>query len=229
MSNNQTDNYRPIRSFVRRQGRYTDAQKQAIRQYWTKYGIDFSGQPIDFNVIFGRSQPKTLEVGFGMGHSLLQMAKAHPEQDFIGIEVHEPGVGVLLQALAKDDIENVRVICHDAVQVLQQMVNDASLETIQVFFPDPWPKKRHHKRRLIQADFVRLLQRKLITGGLLHLATDWEDYAWHMLAVMRSVPGWQNLAGEKQFMQQTARPSTKYEMRGQRLGHQIWDLQFVKK
>lgn len=218
---------RPIRSFVRREGRMTPSQTKAFNTLWEKYGVEFTQQLLDFETLFARSAPCVLEIGFGMGQSLAQQAEQYPEKNYLGIEVHRPGVGALLAAVENKQLTNVRVICADAVEVLKQAVPDASLDLIQIFFPDPWPKRRHQKRRLIQPNFIDLLRRKLKTGGCLHLATDWQDYAEQMLAVMTAASGWENLAGENQYSPRPAdRPLTKFEQRGERLGHGVWDLLF---
>ena len=180
---------RPVRSFVTRHGRMTVAQHRAFEQHWSRWGLESELGIIDTDEVFGRSGPITLEIGFGMGQSLLEMASATPDRNFIGIEVHRPGVGSLMNALAEHQLENVRVYCEDAVQVVNECIAPASLDTIQVFFPDPWHKKRHHKRRLIQPPFVDKLVNLLVRGGQLHLATDWEPYAEQMLEVLSSNPG----------------------------------------
>jgi len=220
---------RLIRSFVRRQGRMTAAQKQALGLYWSRFGLKLSEKPIDLKEVFRRESKIVLEIGFGMGDSLLAMAKANPDKDYIGIEVHLPGVGALLSEMAKEEVENIRIFQDDAVFVLRQSIEDHSLDEINIFFPDPWPKQRHHKRRLIQSHFVELLYRKLKQGGQLHLATDWEDYALQMMAVMSAAKGFKNKLGEGQFIENDSlRPNTKFEKRGNRLGHCIWDLIFIK-
>ncbi len=221
--------HRPVRSFVRREGRLTPAQRRALVELWPRYGVETGDVPFDFPSIFGRDAPRILEIGFGDGRSLLQQAEANPAQDFLGIEVHRPGVGRLLLALQRAGVENVRVICEDAVTVLRRNVPDGSLAAVQLFFPDPWPKKRHHKRRIVQPDFVRLVTRKLVPGGRFHLATDWEDYARHMMEVLSSEPGLRNVAGPGAFSPRpSVRPLTKFERRGQRLGHGVWDLIFER-
>lgn len=225
----QNPQKRQIRSFVRRQGRMTPAQKQGLDRYWSRFGLKISEEPIDFNDIFGQKSEVVLEIGFGMGDSLLAMAKANPEKVYIGIEVHSPGVGALLSMMEKEEVSNVRIYQEDAVAVLNQSIKDGSLAEINIFFPDPWPKKRHHKRRLIQPPFVELLNRKLKTGGQLHFATDWEDYAHQMMAVMSAAKGFKNSAGEGEFVKnQNVRLPTKFEKRGERLGHGVWDLIFIK-
>ena len=186
---------RRIRSFVRREGRLTGAQQRALDSLWPRYGVDYREQVLDLEALFGRHAPCTLEIGFGDGRALAAMAERHPEWNFLGIEVHRPGVGGLLLRIEELELANVRVICHDAVEVLAHDIPDAALDAVQVFFPDPWPKKRHHKRRLIQAEFVQLIRRKLRLGGRLHLATDWEHYAAHMMDVMSAAEGFRNAAG----------------------------------
>jgi tRNA (guanine-N7-)-methyltransferase len=220
---------RPIRSFVRREGRMTAAQRRALTQLWPRFGLDSGGAMLDFAACFGRIAPVIVEIGFGNGESLLAMAAAQPQTNFIGVEVHRPGVGQLLMSLAERGIENVRVVCDDAKEFLAQQVPDGSLDSLQLFFPDPWPKLRHHKRRLVQAEFVQLVRRKLRLGGQLHMATDWQNYAEHMLAVMTGAPGYGNEAGAGQYAARPGhRPLTKFERRGQRLGHGVWDLVFQR-
>lgn len=213
-----------VRSFVRREGRMTVAQRRALDQCWPRYGVDIDG-PLDLERLFGRRAPCIVEIGFGMGDTLIEMARGHPDTDYLGIEVYRPGIGSVLRRLAADDMQNVRVIAGDALEILRDALADGSLDGIQVFFPDPWPKKRHHKRRLIQPDSVALLARKLKPGGVLHLATDWQEYAQHMLAVAGAEPLLVNRAGAGQFAARPAyRPLTKFEQRGRRLGHPVWDL-----
>ncbi|RLR18150.1 tRNA (guanosine(46)-N7)-methyltransferase TrmB [Sodalis-like symbiont of Bactericera trigonica] len=220
---------RRIRSFVRRQGRLTKGQQHALNTLWTAMGTDYQAQPLDLTALFGRAAPVTLEIGFGMEASLVTMAAAHPEQDFIGIEVHLPGVGACLASAQEAGVSNLRVMCHDAVEVLEQMIPDASLALVQLFFPDPWHKARHNKRRIIQAPFVELVGRKLAAGGVFHMATDWQPYAEHMLSVMSDVAFFRNLSSIGDYVPRPAsRPLTKFEQRGQRLGHGVWDLMFTK-
>lgn len=218
---------RRIRSFVLRQGRMTVAQQSGLELHWPQKGLLRESGVLNIEQIFGRKAPVVLEIGFGMGTSLLQMAQAAPEKNFIGIEVHRPGVGKLLHDMADAGADNIRVYCDDAVDVLQQCIQDESLDAVQIFFPDPWHKKRHNKRRLIQPEFVQLLHRKLKKDGVLHAATDWQDYAEHILAVMQSAPGFRNCA-EKYAPRPEYRPKTKFEQRGERLGHGVWDIIFVK-
>jgi tRNA (guanine-N7-)-methyltransferase len=221
--------HRPVRSFVLRQGRLTHGQQRALDTLWEHYGIAECDAPLDLDAVFGRRAPRTLEIGFGNGAALAIMAAAHPECDYLGIEVHRPGVGALLLTLEKQGLENVRVICADAVAVLRSAIPDESLVAVHVYFPDPWPKLRHHKRRLIQTPFAELIARKLQAGGYLHMATDWEDYAQHMLDVLEGVPRFSNSAGAGQFTLRPAeRPLTRFEQRGQRLGHRVWDLIYTR-
>jgi tRNA (guanine-N7-)-methyltransferase len=219
---------RTIKSYVLRQGRLTRGQQQALDQLWPVYGIDFKPGRLDLNTCFRRPAPVILEIGFGNGDSFLQQAASNPQNNYLGIEVHRPGVGHLLRRAADAAITNVRVINHDAVEVLQQQIPDQSLDCVQLFFPDPWHKKRHHKRRIVKAEFIRLIGQKLKPGGLFHLATDWQDYAGHMLAEMEQAEGFSNIAGKGNYAENTGRPSTKFEHRGQRLGHGVWDLVFRK-
>jgi len=219
---------RPIRSYVLRQGRTSAAQQRALDALSAKYAITFAPQPIDARAIFGRVAPLVLEIGSGMGETTAAIARAQPESDFIAIEVHGPGVGSLLNRIEADRIANLRVIRHDAVEVLEHMVADASLAGMHLFFPDPWPKKRHHKRRLVQPAFAALAARKLAPGGYLHAATDWPDYAAQMLAVFSAEPLLANPAGG--YAPRPAhRPLTKFERRGLGLGHAVHDLLFRRR
>lgn len=228
---NDVENPRRIRSYVRREGRLTTAQQRAIAELWPRFGIDFSPLPLDLQTCFGRTALRVLEIGFGNGESLAAMAAAAPYTDFVGIEVHRPGVGHLLLAIERLQLQNLRVVCHDAVEVLQSQIADASLDRVHIFFPDPWHKKRHHKRRLIQPAFLGLLARKIRSGGHLHLATDWEDYALHMLAVLAQSPDFTNTApaGESFCPRPDYRPPTRFERRGERLGHGVRDLLFERR
>jgi len=219
---------RRIRSFVRREGRMTPAQQRALVEQWDRYGIDPGSGQLDLDAVFGRTAPRILEIGFGDGEALLTLAQAQPETDFLGIEVHRPGVGHLLLRAAALEIGNLRVICADAVEIVEQGLADAVLDRIQIYFPDPWPKARHHKRRLIQPPFAAQLARVLQPGGQLHLATDWEDYALHILAVLDAVPELVNTA-DGFAPRPLWRPPTKFERRGQRLGHDVWDLLFERR
>jgi len=225
-----TEGARRIRSFVLRQGRFTPAQQRAFEQLWPRFGLDYTagsgrGQPRDFDAVFGRKAKRVLEIGFGNGEALRYAAQHDPERDLIGIEVHAPGVGRLLNALAADDARNVRLYHHDAVEVLQHEIADASLDEIRIYFPDPWHKKRHNKRRLVQPELAALLVRKLAVDGRLHLATDWHDYAEQMWDVLDATPGLCNRAGPRGSVPRPPwRPQTHFETRGQKLGHGVWDL-----
>lgn len=220
---------RAIRSFVLRTGRATAAQQRALNDLWPSYGLQFSDAPLHLDRVFGRSAPRMLEIGFGTGEALCSFAQAHPEMDCLGIEVHPPGVGRLLLELQALEIRNCRVIAHDAVEVLSRQLPAASLALIHIFFPDPWPKKRHHKRRLIQPAFAELLARALAPGGIVRLATDWQPYAQHMSAVLGATTGLRNLASIGEFVERPAlRPVTRFERRGTRLGHAVWDLAYAR-
>ena len=219
---------RPIRSFVLRQGRLTDAQQRAIDTAMPLFGVAYAEQCLDLNQLFGREAPKILEIGFGMGESTASIAQSHPGQDFLGIEVHTPGVGSLLRQIQELGLSNLRLIQHDAVEVLQHMIADASLDGVHIFFPDPWPKKRHHKRRLIQTNFVALLVGKLKPGGYLHMATDWQEYAEWAMEMLQAEPQLSNTA-PGYAPQPDYRPLTKFERRGLKLGHGVWDLIFHRK
>ena len=220
---------RRIRSFVRREGRLTKGQQRALDELFPQYGITLQQSVVDLDILFGRQAPRILEIGFGNGASLAEMAANHPENDYLGIEVHRPGVGNLLLQIEEQALDNIRVSNDDAVEVLAQQIPDASLDAVFLFFPDPWHKRKHHKRRIVQPAFVRLLHRKLTPGGLFHMATDWENYAEHMMAVMSSADGFENTAGSGQYIARPEyRPLTKFEQRGHRLGHGVWDLVFKK-
>lgn len=220
---------RTIKSFVMRAGRMTEGQQRGLDQGLSKFGLKLEDGPQDFDAVFGRQAPRTFEIGFGMGHSLLEMAAAAPEHDFIGVEVHRPGVGALLNGLLTQNLGNVRVYSCDALEVLRNCVADNSLDRLMLFFPDPWHKARHHKRRIVQLEFAELVRQKLKVGGVLHMATDWQPYAEYMLEVMSAAPGYQNLAADGQYVPRPAeRPITKFERRGERLGHGVWDLKFER-
>jgi tRNA (guanine-N7-)-methyltransferase len=220
-----------VRSFVLRAGRMTPAQQRGLREGWPRWGLDCPSTPapLDLDAAFGGMGPRVLEIGFGMGHSLLEMAKAAPATQFLGVEVHRPGVGKLLAEMDDTGIGNIRVFCHDAVEVLENALAPGSLQRVNIFFPDPWHKKRHHKRRLIQPAFVDLVAARLAPGGLLHLATDWEPYAVHMLEVLEASVAFNNRAGPGKFSPRPEeRPRTKFEARGERLGHGVWDLLYTR-
>jgi tRNA (guanine-N7-)-methyltransferase len=221
------DHPRSIRSFVTRSGRITDAQRRALELLWPKYGIEFAPEPLSAPALYGRDAARTLEIGFGNGENLAALAAAHRERDFLGIEVHRPGVGRLLQAVESQGLSNVRLICHDAVEVLAQQIAPQWLQEILIFFPDPWPKKRHHKRRLVQDAFARLAAARLAPGGVLRIATDWQPYALEVLATLTGVTELRNLATDGTFVARPAqRVPTRFERRGAGLGHAVWDLAF---
>ncbi len=223
------ESHRPIRSYVIRAGRYTDAQKAAIDEHWDDFVVPYEERHFSTEELFGSANPLTVEIGFGMGDSLLEMAIANPERNFLGIEVHKPGVGKLLHGLAEHGVTNVKVFCHDAKDILAHCIESASIETLLIFFPDPWHKKRHNKRRLVQTEFISSLLPLLMEGGRIHLATDWEPYAEHMVEAMEAVEGVCNINGTGNFWQTPDRPETKFERRGVRLGHGVWDLLYEKK
>jgi tRNA (guanine-N7-)-methyltransferase len=216
---------RRIRSFVLREGRMTDAQQRAFDDYWPRFGVDVDDRVLDLDVLFGRHAPHVLEIGFGNGEALAWASEHDPERDFIGVEVHGPGVGRLMNALAVRDARNVRVFRHDAVEVLERAIAPGALDEVRIWFPDPWHKKRHNKRRLIQPEFVALLATRMAPGGLLHLATDWQAYAEHMLAVLEAAPDWRNAVAPGAYAEKPAwRIETHFERRGLNLGHGVWDL-----
>ena len=220
---------RAIKSFVMRAGRMTEGQQRGLEQGLPKFGLELAAGLRDFDQVFGRSAPRTFEIGFGMGHSTLLMAAAAPEQDFIGVEVHRPGVGALLNGALAQNLSNIRVYTCDALEVLRDCVADASLDRVLLYFPDPWHKSRHHKRRIVKAEFAELVRQKLKVGGVLHMATDWEPYAEYMLEVMQVAPGYRNLAADGRCVERPSeRPVTKFERRGERLGHGVWDLKFAR-
>jgi len=215
-----------IKSFVLRQGRTSPRQLNGVEEL-PRYEVSAGDGPIDLEMLFGREAPTVIEIGFGMGASLTTMAKAYPETNFIGIEVHKPGVGSLVADLMDEGITNVRIVNGDAVSFITTRIDPQTLSGVQIFFPDPWPKKRHHKRRLIQAPFISLLTEKLAPGGFIHCATDWEDYAHQMLEVLSANPLLKNCAADGAFIERPeTRPVTKFERRGERLGHGVWDVKF---
>ncbi|MGR5253772.1 tRNA (guanosine(46)-N7)-methyltransferase TrmB [Vibrio astriarenae] len=221
---------RKVRSFVRREGRLTKGQENAMNECWPTMGIDYQEKLLDWKEVFGNDNPVVLEIGFGMGASLVEMAKNAPEKNFIGIEVHSPGVGACLADARDAGVTNLRVMCHDAVEVFANMIPESSLSTLQLFFPDPWHKKRHHKRRIVQLDFAEMVRTKLIPEqGIFHMATDWENYGEHMIEVMNEAPGFANIATDGDFVPRPDdRPLTKFEVRGHRLGHGVWDIKFKR-
>ncbi len=220
---------RKVRSFVKREGRLTNAQARALELHWEDMGLNHQDGMIDIQAIFANDNPVVLEIGFGMGKSLVEMAKNAPEINFIGIEVHKPGVGACIALAQEQQVTNLKVYEHDAIEILADCIPDASLSTVQLFFPDPWHKKKHHKRRIVQADFVESIRQKLKIGGVFHMATDWQNYAECMLEDMQSASGYKNLSDTNDYVPRPeSRPLTKFETRGQRLGHGVWDLQFER-
>ncbi|WP_422135793.1 tRNA (guanosine(46)-N7)-methyltransferase TrmB [Endozoicomonas sp. ALD040] len=220
---------REIKSFVLRAGRMTTGQRRGWDECWDKWGLQKEDGPLNISEAFGREAPVVLEIGYGMGLSLVAMAKAESDKNFIGIEVHRPGVGSLLNESQLAGVTNVRSYCDDAVEVLRDCIADGSLSRVQIYFPDPWHKKRHHKRRLIQPKFIAAIRPKLALGGVIHLATDWENYAEQMMDVMTAAEGFKNQESEGQYAPRPDfRPLTKFEKRGHRLGHGVWDLLFER-
>ncbi|MFS1539720.1 MAG: tRNA (guanosine(46)-N7)-methyltransferase TrmB [Candidatus Phlomobacter fragariae] len=220
---------RRVRSFVRRQGRLTPRQENALQMLWSKMGVDFIGQSLSFDSLFGNNAPVILEIGFGMGTSLVTMAEQNPTKNFFGIEVYVPGIGACLAAAKEANLNNLRVMCHDAIEVLEKMLPDDSLNVVQLFFPDPWHKARHNKRRIVQQFFAELVLHKLELGGIFHMATDWQPYAQHMLNLMGEISDYRNLSAAGDYVQRPAsRPVTKFEKRGQQLGYGVFDLMFER-
>jgi tRNA (guanine-N7-)-methyltransferase len=220
---------RPIRSFVLRAGRVTAAQERALAELWPSFGVDFDGAPLDLDALFGRRAPRCLEIGFGAGEVIGALAKAHPDIDHVGIEVHRAGVGRLLMHAQAEKLANLRIICHDAVEVLARSIADESFDSILIFFPDPWHKKRHHKRRLVDAAFMDTLAAKLKPDGVLRLATDWQAYAEQMLRVGNACARLESLSADRNYVERPQfRPATRFERRGARLGHGVWDLAYVR-
>jgi tRNA (guanine-N7-)-methyltransferase len=221
---------RSIRSFVIRAGRTTEAQQRALDELWPKYGVEFEPSPLDLDALFGRQAPRVVEIGFGNGENLAALAAAHPERDYLGIEVHRAGVGRLMLAAETAQLTNIRISCHDAVEVLERQLPPESLDEMLILFPDPWHKKRHHKRRLVQPPFIELAVSRLKSGGMLRLATDWEPYAIQMLEVLSANAMLKNEAADGGYVDKPAeRITTRFEKRGQRLGHGVWDLAFRRK
>lgn len=221
---------REVRSFVLRGGRLTEGQQRAIDELLPRFSVGEGSACLDFKQLFGNQRPVILEIGFGNGDATWQMAQQNPTENYIGVEVHKPGVGHLLLQLEKQGIGNVRVACEDGVVFLKQRIANASLEGLRLYFPDPWPKKRHHKRRIVQPAFIDLLADKLAAGGILHFATDWQNYAEHMLEILRANPAFENLSETGDYCPRPAwRPMTKYEKRGERLGHEVYDLLFLRR
>jgi len=217
----------PIRSYVLRQGRFSRGQQRAYDALLPRFGVPFQRSALDFAATFGRRSPVVAEIGSGMGETTARIAAENPEVDYLAMEVHSPGVGSLLKQVEELGLGNVRVVAHDAVEVLREMIPEASLAGIHIFFPDPWPKKRHHKRRLVQPEFAALAASRLARGGYLHVATDWREYAEHVLQVLAATPGLANTA-EAFAPRPATRPETKFERRGLKLGHGVWDIVFTR-
>lgn len=221
---------RKVRSFVLRTGRLSDFQKKMMTDHWPQFGLDYQTEPFDFAQIYGNDNPVILEIGFGMGKSLVEMAAANPDKNYLGIEVHTPGVGACIADAVEKGVTNLRVICHDATEILRDSIADGTLAGLQLFFPDPWHKAKHHKRRIVQPHFVAQVVQKLGENGFIHMATDWENYAEQMLDVLRANPDLTNTAESGDYIPRpNFRPLTKFEARGHRLGHGVWDLYFVKR
>jgi tRNA (guanine-N7-)-methyltransferase len=218
---------RPVRSYVLRQGRVSNAQRRAYESLLPRFGLEYASGALDLDCVFGRRAPRILEIGFGMGETTAAIAASHPEIDYFAIEVHTPGVGSLLKQIAERELMNVRIVQHDAVEVLQDMIAPDTFDGAHIFFPDPWPKKRHHKRRLIQPAFIRLLATRLKRGAYLHLATDWEEYAGQILEALAAESTLQNTSPDF-APRPDYRPLTKFEQRGLRLGHRVWDIVFKR-
>lgn len=224
-----SDEQRRIKSFVLRQGRLTKSQQKALDDLWPTLGLEIEQGMLDFNEVFGREAPTIVEIGFGMGTSLAEMAQTNPQNNYIGIEVHKPGVGALLKLVDEKGLTNVRVFNDDAIEILAKCIPQNSLSGVYLFFPDPWHKKRHHKRRIVQPEFAATVAKHLQVGGHFHMATDWENYAQHMMEIMSAAPDYQNTSGENNYTPRPDyRPLTKFEQRGHRLGHGVWDLIFAK-
>lgn len=220
---------RKVRSFVLRTGRLSDYQRQMMNDNWAFYGLEHQHQPFDFAKIYGNSNPVILEIGFGMGKSLVEMALANPDKNYLGIEVHTPGVGACIAYALEKQVKNLRVICHDATEILRDSIADHSLGGLQLFFPDPWHKAKHHKRRIVQPAFLQMISQKLVSGGFVHMATDWQNYAEQMLDVLQSAGDFSNTSASNDYIPRPDfRPLTKFEQRGQKLGHGVWDLYFIK-
>lgn len=222
---------RKVRSFVLRTGRLSDYQRDMMNNNWENLGLDYQNTPFDFEAIFGNGNPVVLEIGFGMGRSLVEMAEQNPDRNYIGIEVHTPGVGACIAYALEKGVKNLRVICHDATEILRDSIADGSLGGLQLYFPDPWQKAKHHKRRIVQPEFVTRVLTKLSPNDFIHFATDWENYAEHMLEVLRQFDAsLQNTSETSDFIPRSDfRPLTKFEERGHKLGHGVWDLYFIKK
>ncbi|MDN3652608.1 tRNA (guanosine(46)-N7)-methyltransferase TrmB [Thalassotalea ponticola] len=220
---------RKVRSYVKREGRLTKGQARALETLWDSMGLNHSDGMLDMHAVFGNNNPVTLEIGFGMGKSLVEMAKNDPSRNFIGIEVHRPGVGACLALAEEQGVTNLRVYEHDAIEVIADCIPKGSIDTLQLFFPDPWHKARHHKRRIVKPEFIESVRQLLAIGGVFHMATDWQNYAECMLDDMTGAPGFKNLSATDDYVPRPdSRPLTKFENRGQTLGHGVWDLQFER-
>lgn len=220
---------RKVRSFVLRTGRLSDYQRDMMNSHWANFGLDYQPIPFNFYEIFGNNNPVILEIGFGMGRSLVEMAEQNPDRNYIGIEVHTPGVGACIAYAVEKGVKNLRVICHDATEILRDSIADNTLAGLQLYFPDPWQKAKHHKRRIVQLAFVERVLQKLYSNGFVHMATDWQNYAEYMLEILRQFPQLHNSSPTDDFIPRPDfRPLTKFEERGQKLGHGVWDLYFIK-
>ncbi len=219
----------PVRSFVLRGGRTTPAQRRALAQLQPRYGIPFAARPLDLDAVFGRQARRVMEIGFGDGTQLLEQAQAAPDADFIGVEVHPPGIGRCLLGIEARGLENVRIVAHDAVEVLAQQIAPDTIDEVQLWFPDPWPKKRHHKRRIVQPAFAALVCGRLKPGGRFRIATDWEPYAEWMLEVLDAAPRLVNAAAGGRYLEAAGRSPTRFESRGRRLGHAVYDLEYLRR
>ena len=220
---------RKVRSFVLRTGRLSEFQRQTMNDNWAAYGLEHQTEPFDFPTIYGNTNPIILEIGFGMGKSLVEMALQNPGKNYLGIEVHTPGVGACLAYAVEKHVKNLRIICHDATEILRDSIADNSLGGLQLFFPDPWHKAKHHKRRIVQSHFVETIYQKLQPNGFIHFATDWQNYAEQMLDVLKSAVGLHNVSPTNDYIPRPDfRPLTKFEQRGHKLGHGVWDLYFIK-
>lgn len=230
ISSGQVEHPRAVKSYVVRSGRMTFGQEKAFTDLWSVYGIEGGNETIlDFEQLFGRKAPVILEIGFGMGDSLIEIASNHPQNNYIGIEVHRPGVGRLLANIGERALTNLKAMQFDAVEVLKTQIADDSLSAVYLFFPDPWHKTRHHKRRIVQDDFMQLIRQKLVIKGQFHMATDWDAYARQVLNTMSKAPGFKNCSSDGEYMPRPEyRPTTKFERRGERLGHGVWDILFEK-
>lgn len=220
---------RKVRSFVLRTGRLSNFQRDMMNAHWNFYGLEYQSQFFDFPTIYGNHNPVILEIGFGMGKSLVEMAEQNPDKNYLGIEVHTPGVGACIAYAVEKKVKNLRVICHDATEILRDCIETESLSGLQLFFPDPWHKAKHHKRRIVQPHFINTIMQKLKSQGFIHMATDWQNYAEHMLEVLQCTIGLQNTSISNDYIPRPDfRPLTKFEQRGRNLGHGVWDLYFIK-